>query len=658
MNRLAVAFMTLLMSLVCSTVFCATAQTVVRVGAFNYYPAIFKDSDGVVKGFYVDALQAVGKRENIRFEYVYGSWSEGLERIKSGDVDLLTSVAYTPERAEFLDYATTPLLTVWGELYAPLDSDLDGIRVVGGKKIAVMKSDVNGGHFIELTKKFGLVCEFVELPDFEAVFKAVAAKSVDAGVVNSTYGAARQKEFGLRSTGVVFNPFDIYFAAAKGKNSDLLSLLNRYLSEWRHQADSPFNAARQKWSHGTTGAIRFIPPWLTRLLAALAMAMLVASGFIILLKRKVRLATADIRHNEEILRESEAKFRSYVDNSPDGIFVADETGRYLDTNPMASVITGYPKEELLQLTIQSLIAPGHLNEARAHFAHLKDTGAASGEFEFIKKSGQKRWWSVDAVKLSDTRYLGFTKDITDRKAALLEVQRKNAEIEQFIYTVSHDLRSPLVTVKTFLGYLEKDIEEGNRENLAQDLHFIHSAADKMKLLLDELLDMSRIGRAGSSRAEVKFHELVAGALDSVAGQASVGGVDIRVSPANVALICDRRRVVQIWQNLIDNAIKYMGDQPNPCIDLGATEAGDDWVFYVRDNGIGIAPEYHEKIFGIFEQLDRHSGGVGMGLTMVKRIVELYGGRIWVESEGVGAGTCFRFTLPDALKHLADTRKIG
>ncbi len=648
MKKLLIVIVAILLTGIWSAAFSESEQRVVRVGAFNYYPGIFKDTDGIVKGFYVDALKAISDRENIRFEYVYGSWSEGLERVRSGEVDILTSVAYTPERAEFLDYATTPLLTVWGELYAPLASELDGIRQVEGKRIAVMKSDVNARHFIELTRKFGIVCEFVELPDFEAVFKAIAAKSVDAGVVNSTFGAARQKEFGLRSTGVVFNPFDIYFAVAKGKNQGVLALLDRYLADWRHQADSPYNLARQKWSHGSAGMMQVIPRWLSNMLAVLAIATVIALGFVVLLKRKVRQATADIKRNEEILRESEAKFRSYINSSPDGIFVANENGRYVEANPSASAITGYLNDELLKMSIQDLTAPSFVEEAARDFATLKATGAVSCEHEFVQKSGQVRWWSVDAVKLSDTTYLGFTKDITERKQALLDVQNKNAEIEQFIYTVSHDLRSPLVTIKTFLGYLVKDIEENNREQLDQDLHFIHSAADKMKQLLDELLDMSRIGRTSTPTTEVKFHELVAGALDSVAGQASVGRVDIRVSPANLTLHCDRRRLMQIWQNLIDNAIKYMGDQSVPCIELGVSGSGADSVFYVRDNGIGIEPAYHEKIFGIFEQLDRHSGGVGMGLTMVKRIVELYGGRIWVESPGIGKGSCFRFTLPDAL----------
>jgi len=230
-----------------------------------------------------------------------------------------------------------------------------------------------------------------------------------------------------------------------------------------------------------------------------------------------------------------------------------------------------------------------------------------------------------------------------------ELCRKNVEIEQFLYTVSHDLRSPLVTVKTFLGYLEQDISAVNSTRIGKDLEFLHSAADRMEALLRELLDMARLGRSTLPNDLVTYREMLVEALDAVAGQISTGRVDLRVNDADLALCGDRRRLLQIWQNLLDNALKYMGDQAEPRIEIGVDQQEDETVFYVSDNGIGIAPEYQKKVFGIFEKLDRHSDGVGMGLTMVWRIVELYGGRIWVESRGEGQGSCFRFTLPEALQ---------
>jgi ABC-type amino acid transport substrate-binding protein len=207
----------------------AAEPRLVRIGTFNLYPGVFKDTDGTVKGFDVDSLSEIAKNENIRFEYIYGSWSEGLERIKTGEIDILTSAAYTREHALFMDYGKTPIVTVWSELYVPFKSKIDNITDIEWKRVAVMKGDFNARNFIEMVSKFHITVQTVEVTSFDEVFKAVSKGSVDAGVVNCTFGVSKQREYGLRSTGIVFNPFDIFFTAAKGKNSDILKLLDNYL---------------------------------------------------------------------------------------------------------------------------------------------------------------------------------------------------------------------------------------------------------------------------------------------------------------------------------------------------------------------------------------------------------------------------------------------
>jgi len=242
------------------------------------------------------------------------------------------------------------------------------------------------------------------------------------------------------------------------------------------------------------------------------------------------------------------------------------------------------------------------------------------------------------------------RDIRDRKRVEEELNKKNKEIEQFIYTVSHDLRSPLVTIKTFLGYLENDMAADNHERVTQDMQFIHGAANKMKLLLDELLEMSRIDRIESPPVKVSLMELLAEVLDTLAGDISEQRVDVHLPATDHVLFGDRIRLSQIWQNLIENAIKYSREGSIARVELGAYINGGETVFFVKDNGIGIDPLYHGKIFGIFEKLDHSSPGAGLGLSMVQRIVEKNGGRIWVESEGTAAetgGSTFFFTLPGA-----------
>jgi signal transduction histidine kinase len=241
-------------------------------------------------------------------------------------------------------------------------------------------------------------------------------------------------------------------------------------------------------------------------------------------------------------------------------------------------------------------------------------------------------------------------DITERKKTESALQKKNIEMEQFIYTVSHDLRSPLVTVKTFLGYLENDMTVVNSDRVAQDLQFIHGAADKMKLLLDELLDISRVDHVETPPVRVAFKEIAAGALAALAGDISERNVDVRLPDSDLMLFGDVPRLCQIWQNLIENAIKYRHDENTPCIEIGVQQDSGETIFFVKDNGMGIEPQYGTRIFNIFEKLDPQTPGAGMGLTMIQRIVEKCGGRIWVESEGSGKGACFFFTLPKAVEH--------
>ena len=217
------------------------------------------------------------------------------------------------------------------------------------------------------------------------------------------------------------------------------------------------------------------------------------------------------------------------------------------------------------------------------------------------------------------------RDITERKRQEEELKQKNTELERFTYTVSHDLKSPLVTVKTFLGYLEQDLARPDTERVKQDVAYMHTAAEKMGQLLDELLNLARVGRKMNPAERVTFKELAQEAVRLVAGRISTGGVKVQVADAAVALEGDRPRLMEIWQNLVENACKFMGNQPKPQIEIGVEQRGPEKVFFVRDNGAGIEPRFQAKVFGLFEKLDPRGEGTGMGLALVKRIVEIVQG---------------------------------
>ena len=230
------------------------------------------------------------------------------------------------------------------------------------------------------------------------------------------------------------------------------------------------------------------------------------------------------------------------------------------------------------------------------------------------------------------------------KARTVELESKNAELERYTYTVSHDLKSPLVTIKGFLGLLETDITKGDAERIKKDVGHIHNAADKMNQLLDELLELSRVGEVAGVKEKVPFEYLANEVLELDGGRMKKLGIDVKIAPDLPVMYVDRLRLVEVLQNFIDNAVKHMGRQSEPCIEIGARQVNGEDIYYVRDNGIGIEPCYHENVFGLFNKLDKASDGTGVGLAIVRRIIEVHGGRVWVESKGKEKGSTFCFTI--------------
>ena len=238
------------------------------------------------------------------------------------------------------------------------------------------------------------------------------------------------------------------------------------------------------------------------------------------------------------------------------------------------------------------------------------------------------------------------KERKELRKELTEIEKKNTEMEQFTYTVSHDLRSPLITVQGFVEMLREDLGRNEKEKVESDLKYIESSIEKMGRLLADTLELSRIGRMVNPPEDAPFGEIVKDALEQIAGEIKSNNIEVFVADDLPVVHVDRMRIAEVLMNLIGNSINYRDEQQHSRIDIGyrVDRESRETVFFVKDNGIGIDKSQHEKVFELFYKVGTSSKGTGAGLAIVKRIIEAHNGRIWIESEeGKGCTVCF--TLP-------------
>jgi signal transduction histidine kinase len=272
----------------------------------------------------------------------------------------------------------------------------------------------------------------------------------------------------------------------------------------------------------------------------------------------------------------------------------------------------------------------------------------AGAHDFIVKGRLARLIPAIERELRDaqTRRMQLEAEAA-RKDLIGRLEAMNAEIERFTYTAFHDLRSPLVTIKGFLGALKNNLEANQPDQLQKDLQRIEAAADKMDDILSDLLKLARVGRVIQPPEEVAMSQLAQETLQILDADLRAAGITVILSPDLPTVFGERARLREVLENLIENAVKFSSGQANPLIEIGTRIQDGEQIIFVKDNGPGIDPRYHNRIFNLFEKLDPAMEGTGIGLTITKRIIEVHGGRIWVESDGPGGGSTFAFTIPDS-----------
>ena len=353
---------------------------------------------------------------------------------------------------------------------------------------------------------------------------------------------------------------------------------------------------------------------------------------------------------EEALRESKEKYSTLVKNALTGIYI-DQDGKIVFANERFGEIYGYPREECIGIESWKLVHPDDrplTNQMRAR--RLKGEHVPS-EYEAmgLTKKGETIWIRRRNTNIEyggKPAILGNVVDITEEKRAEEKLRKINKELKSFVDVVSHDLKTPIIAIQGFSSRLFKNNQEKLGEKGERYLELINASARRMEVLVSDLLALSSSGQVLSTFVNISSLEIVENVSSGLRDKLKENRIELVVTEDLPPIYCDGERIYQVFENLLVNAIKYMGDTENPKIEIGFKDNGGFHKFYVRDNGVGIDAKYHQKVFEMFHRLREveKEEGTGLGLAIVERIVNTHGGRVWVESEK-GKGATFYFTLP-------------
>ncbi len=436
-----------------------------RVGIYQNNPKIYADEKDEAAGIYVELLNEIARQEGWHIEYVHGSWLNCIQWLEEGKIDLLPDVAFTLERAAAYRFNTIPVLESWSQVYARPPLHIGRLFDLENKRVTLLKGSVQEIEFQNLMSGFGLPYTHIALTTFEEAFNWVQKDLADAVIANYYFGEAHYAAYGLVRTPVIIHPTSLYFALHPDLNPCILQTLDNYLEEWKASPHSLYYETLKSYLNPVPDSSQDHNHLIFFLIIA-GLGAVLAIALILLVKSRRQRKASESEARDERMKEAE-KFRNYIEHAPVGVFVVNEQGRFIEVNREACRSTGYAEAELLQKDMIELLTDEARMEGIRHFQRVVAEGKASGIFGLITKHSGKRFFSVEAVRISGERFLGFVTDVSETILRDEEKQHRREILKQEVEEKTKELSQRIAELEQFQeATIERELrmEELRQEN--------------------------------------------------------------------------------------------------------------------------------------------------------------------------------------------------
>lgn len=642
----------------------------VTVGIYENAPKVFTAENGRPAGIFIDIINHIAEREGWNLRYLPGTWAEGLERLAKGEIDLMPDVAWTPERTKMYAFHTVPVLSSWSQVYARKGSGIHSILDLNGKRILVLDGSVQQSTFAKFVGGFGLNIVLAPMPDYQAMFAAVAKGEADAVITNRFYGMMHAARVGLENTAVIFDPSDLFFATLRYDPKKLGEAIDRHLAGLKRDSDSVYYSSLKRW---TSEDIDFDWPLWLKIAATGGLGFLVMSlvGSVIL-KHQVDSRTRELRlinqEMEQRIGERTAELAA-VNKEQNSIFETAGVGIVLmrdriivRCNHQLEEIFGYGPGELAGRPTRVWYPDeeAYLIGGTPVYAQLARGETHHRSQQLIRRDGSLFWARISCrafdIKNPLQGAVAIIEDITEERQAeeqlrvALEKAREADRIKSaFLATMSHELRTPLNSIIGFTGIMLQGLAGPLNEEQHKQMSMVQNSSRHLLALINDVLDISKI-EAGQLELACAPFEL-RGSLEKVnkivtpmAEQKKIA-LHLEIADNVGEIVTDQRRFEQIVLNLLSNAIKFT-DQGG--VTVSCVKDNDFYRLTFTDTGIGMREEELDTIFKPFHQIDtglaRKHEGTGLGLSICRKIVDLMSGTIDVASKS-GLGSTFTVRIP-------------